>query len=48
MGKYQKIMDKRMRQLEYALSTWARPRIPKLDEEKTKKGTRKRSRRIKK
>ena len=47
MGKYQKIMDKRIRQLQIALSTWARPRIPKIDEKSTGK-TKKRNRRIKK
>ena len=48
MGKYQKIMDKRIRQLQDALNTWAKPRSLKTDEEKTKKRTRTRSRKIKK
>jgi hypothetical protein len=47
MGKYQKIMDKRIRQLQNALSTWAKPRIPKINEKATGK-TKKRNKRIKK
>ena len=46
MGKYEKINDKRMRQLQHALNTWAKPKSITLDEQKDKK-TRTRNKKIK-